>query len=83
MRWRRFKLWQATKLEEAIGKLKTTTSGKMKEILKPYDEIEIENNVAAESSNEVSTPSVPTLTTLTPPAQHMRRIARSMAVSDD
>ena len=83
VRWSDFKPWEATNLEDAIGKLKTTPLGNMKEALKPSDEIEIESNTASETTNEVSTPSVPTLPTLPPPIQPARRITRSMAADDD
>ena len=68
VRWSLFKPWEVTNLEEAIRKLKTTTLGKMKEIIKPSDEIELEHNISTDADNEVSIPSVPTLPTLPPPA---------------
>ena len=39
VRWSDFKPWEATNLEEAIEHFKITTLGKMKEILKPLEEI--------------------------------------------
>ena len=82
VRWSDFKPQEATNLEEDIRNLKTATLGKIKEIIKSSDEIELEHNIASDANNEVSTPSVPTLPTLPLPAQPTGRITRSMTVSD-